>query len=62
MERNVRFKMARLEAGLTQWELAQQCGLPEHEITRIETGRTTPDQKLKELLAEVLKKSTFEIF
>lgn len=48
--------------GLTQLQLAEQIGLQEIEISRIETGRFQPSAELKARLAEVLQKPSFELF
>jgi len=48
--------------GLSQIELAERIGRKELDISRIETGRTRPDEVTKRRIAEVLKKSTYELF
>ena len=55
-------KAARVLVGLTQMQLADKVGTREIEISRIETGRITPDVKLKQRIAAVLEKPTFELF
>ena len=55
-------KAARVLVGLTQMQLADKVGTREIEISRIETGRITPDATMKQRIAEVLRKPTFEIF
>ncbi len=55
-------KAARVLKGLTQLQLADKVGTREIEISRIETGRVTPEAELKERIAEVLQKATFELF
>ena len=47
---------------MTQLQLAEKVGLEEHDISRVETGRTEADAELKRRLAEVLQKPTFELF
>jgi transcriptional regulator with XRE-family HTH domain len=59
---NHRMKAARVLKGLTQLQLAERVGTREIEISRIETGRVTPDAKLKQRIADALSKSTFELF
>ena len=53
---------ARVLKGITQRQLAVQVGTREIEISRIETGRITPDAAMKQRIAAVLGKPTFEIF
>ncbi len=48
--------------GITQLQLAEQVGTREIEISRIETGRVTPDGAMKQRIALILQKPTFEIF
>ncbi len=48
--------------GITQRKLAELVGTREIEISRIETGRCEPDRQLKEKIAAVLEKPTFELF
>ena len=62
MTANNRMKAARVLKGLTQMQLAELVGTREIEISRIETGRVTPDAYTKERIAIVLQKPTFELF
>jgi DNA-binding XRE family transcriptional regulator len=62
MDENKRLKAARVLRGLTQRELGARIGRNEIEISRLETGRATPDHELKVLIAEVLQKPIVEIF
>lgn len=55
-------KAARVLRGLTQLQLAEKVDLKEIEVSRIETGRLSPDAELKRRIAEVLQKPTFEVF
>ena len=55
-------KAARVLAGLTQLQLADKVGTREIEISRIETGRIRPAVELKQRIATVLRKPTFELF
>ena len=48
--------------GLTQMQLAEKVGTREIEISRIETGRVTPDAQIKQRIANALQKPTFELF
>jgi len=48
--------------GITQRQLAELVGTREIEISRIETGRVTPDAAMKQRIAVVLGKPTFELF
>ena len=62
MASNNRMKAARVLAGLTQLQLADKVGTREIEISRIETGRIQPPAELKQRIAAVLQKPTFELF
>ena len=62
MATNNRLKAARVLKGMTQLELAEQVGLKEIEVSRIETGRVDADAELKRRIADVLQKPTFELF
>ena len=62
MAANNRLKAARVLKGLTQLQLAELVGLKEIEISRIETGRSEPDRALRQRIADVLGKPTFELF
>ena len=62
MAANNRMKAARVLKGLTQLQLAELVEVREIEISRIETGRVTPDARIKERIANVLQKPTFELF
>jgi len=62
MAENRRMAAARVLKGLTQRQLAEKVGTREIEISRIETGRISPDVALKQRIADVLGKPTFELF
>ena len=62
MAANYRLKAARVLRGLTQLQLAEKLGLEEHDLSRLETGRTQADADLKRRIAEVLQKPAFELF
>ena len=62
MATNLRMKAARVLRGLTQMQLAEQIGLKEIEISRLETGRARPDPALRLRIAEILQKPAHEIF
>ena len=62
MAENRRLAAARVLKGITQRKLAELVGTREIEISRIETGRITPDAAMKQRIAVVLSKPTFEIF
>lgn len=61
MSVDIRFKIARQVAGLTQLKLAEAVGVREALITRIESGRARPDPNTAEKIAKVLGKRPFEI-
>lgn len=52
---------ARRRMGFTQLELAQRAGCTESLITKIETGRATPEQWLKDAIAKELNITTWEV-
>lgn len=62
MAANNRMKAARVLKGMTQLQLAELVGTREIEISRIETGRVMPDAQVKQRIALVLQKPTFELF
>ena len=62
MATNLRMKAARVLRGLTQMQLAEQIGLKEIEISRLETGRARPAPDLRRRIATILQKPTYEIF
>lgn len=62
MTENRRLAAARVLAGVTQRQLAQKLGMKEVDISRIETGRSAPDEQTKQRIAGVLGKPAFEIF
>ena len=59
---NKRLMLARLERGLSQFQLAGRVGMKEWDISRIETGRKIPTRDQKTAIADVLRKRTFELF
>ena len=52
---------ARRHLGWTQLELARRVGCTESLITKIETGRATPEQGLKDAIARELNIATWEV-
>ena len=52
---------ARRRLGWTQLELAERVGCTESLITKIETGRATPETALKEAIARELSIHTWEV-
>jgi len=56
-----RMKAARMLKGLSQHGLAERVGCSESRISRIETGRATAEDNLKQRIAEVLEIPTYEI-
>ena len=52
---------ARRRLGLTQLDLAGRVGCTESQVTKIETGRATPEQSLKEAIARELGLQTWEV-
>ncbi len=62
MSKNNRLRAARVYLGLTQLQLAQQCGLKEMTVSRLETGRAQANPELKAVLANILRKPAAELF
>lgn len=52
---------ARRRLRWTQFDLAQRAGCSESQIAKIETGRATPEQWLKEAIAHELNIATWEV-
>jgi len=52
---------ARRRLGWTQLTLAQRVGCTESLVTKIETGRATPERELKEAIANELNIPTWEV-
>jgi ribosome-binding protein aMBF1 (putative translation factor) len=59
--RGLAMREARRRLGLTQLDLAQRVSCTESLITKIETGRATPEQWLKEAIARQLNIQTWEV-
>lgn len=53
-------RMARMQLRLTQFDLAQRVQCSESQIAKIETGRATPEDWLKEAIAKELSIQTWE--
>jgi len=47
--------------GWTQFDLARRVGCSESQIAKIETGRVTPTEWLKEAIARELNIATWEV-
>ena len=62
MATNLRLKAARAIRGFTQLKLAEELGIREIEISRLETGRRRPSAEMKRRISELLQKPTFELF
>ena len=61
MNKDLRFKLARISAGHTQQALAAAVGCREGLIARIESGRARPDPNTAEKIAQALSKRPFEL-
>jgi DNA-binding XRE family transcriptional regulator len=61
MSENLRMKAARALKALTQRKLAALVGTREIEISRIETGRVSPEAWLRESIAWELGIQTWEV-
>ena len=62
MNRDMRLKVARIAAGLSQFELAQRVGISESTISKIETRRVIPTRDIQERIATTLSKARWEVF
>ncbi len=49
-----KLKLARIQSGLRQWDLAQLVGISESRLSKIETGRSKPSDPLLSKIAEAL--------
>ena len=54
-------RQARLRLHITQFTLSRRVGCSESRITKIETGRATAPQWLKEAIARELNIQTWEV-
>jgi DNA-binding XRE family transcriptional regulator len=54
-------RAARGRLGMTQFNLARLVGCSESQIAKIETGRSRPEDSLKEAIARVLSIHTWEV-
>ena len=54
-------RQARRRLRLTQFDLARRVQCSESQISKIETGRTQPDDWLKEAIARELNIQTWEV-
>lgn len=54
-------RVARRRLALTQLDLAQRVGCTESLVTKIETGRTVPEEWLKAAIAKELNIHTWEV-
>jgi ribosome-binding protein aMBF1 (putative translation factor) len=54
-------RAARGRLGLTQFDLARRVRCSESQIAKIETGRATPEDSLKEAIARELEINTWEV-
>lgn len=49
-----RLKIARMQQGLLQWDLAQRAGMSESRLSKMETGKIRPSDAVLGKLAVVL--------
>ena len=61
-EKNLRMKTARLEAGLSQTDLAERVGATRQTIGLIEAGRYNPSLKLCTAICKTLGKTLNDLF
>lgn len=59
---NLRLKVHRIAAGMTQRNLADAVGVTEVCVSRWETERTKPTQEKRQAVADVLECKAFEIW
>ena len=62
MTRNLRLKIHRMAANITQRELAEMVGTTEMTVCRWETGRARPSPEMRQRVADVLAVRPFEIW
>ncbi len=60
--KNMRIKMARMEAGLSQAELAERVGATRQTIGLIEAGKYNPTIKLCRAMCKALGKTLDDLF
>ena len=61
-EKNLRMKTARLEAGLSQTDLAERVGATRQTIGLIEAGRYNPSLKLCTAICKTLGQTLNDLF
>jgi len=59
---NLKFKMAILEAGLTQKKIAKESGLQESIISLVSRGRYNPDSVQRAKIARAIGRLESELF
>ena len=62
MRMNQQLKLARIRAGLTQQELANMAGVPENQISKVETGRIQPSKETINALRQCLSLPKSDLF
>ncbi len=55
-------KIARLQSGLRQTDIAEKVGVPESYFAKIEQRRINPPRDLQEKIAAALCKKRWEVF
>ena len=61
-QKNLRMKVARMEAGLSQAELAQAVGATRQTVGLIEAGKYNPSLKLCVAICKTLGKTLDDLF
>jgi transcriptional regulator with XRE-family HTH domain len=56
-DRALALKIARLRAGIKQYELAVRVGIAPTQLSEIETGRRRPSQELRQRILQAIKGS-----
>ena len=62
MTRLNRLKLARLEAGKSQWDVAKETGIPQTTVSLYERGYLEPKLDHKEILAKLYGKEVEELW
>ncbi|TAN38013.1 MAG: XRE family transcriptional regulator [Verrucomicrobia bacterium] len=62
MAKDIRLKIARMERGLRQADLAALVNIPESHYAKIEQHRTVPPHELQEQIARAVGKARYEVF
>jgi len=57
-----KLKIARIQKGITQWQLANQLGIGNTKLSMIETGRLKPTEDIKKKCSGILNVAVKDLF